>query len=270
MQGRFEGLTEAQFEIFKPLLPPEHTGRGRPYAPFHRVFNSIIWILITGARWCDLPKGEQWAPKSTAHRWLGIWQADGTWEKIFAHILGMAEVSGLIDWGRASVDGSFVPGKGGGEEVEHGYKGKGITIHAIVDGNGMPVSMTSTGAAGDERAQVENLLDDINVQTGNVGRPKKRPDALQGDKGYDSRSLRDKVRRRGISPMFPRRLWPNRKPPIGRPPAKPIDRWKVERTFAWLQKKFRRIVVRWERKNKYWMGFLFLAFSMIWVERILS
>ena len=29
----------------------------------------------------------------------------------------------------------FPPGKGGGELVEYGYKGKGVTIHSLVDAN---------------------------------------------------------------------------------------------------------------------------------------
>jgi len=65
------------------------------------------------------------------------------------------------------------------------------------------------------------------------------------------------------------RLWSNRKTPKGRPPNKPIDRWKVERTFVWLQKKYRRLVVRWERKNRYWLGFVLLALCIIWIEKIL-
>jgi transposase len=270
MQGRFEGLNAAQFGLIEPILPPPRTGRGRPEAPALRVLNTIIWVLVNGAKWCSVPEGEQWSPKSTAHDRLGKWQEDGTWAKVLAVLLGMAENAGLIDWLRASADGSFVPGKGGGEDVCHGYKGKGLTVHALADGNGMPLSVTSTGASGSEREQVEVLLDAVDIRTGKVGRPKKRPGALQTDKGYDSRELRNKVRRRGIAPMIPRRSWPNRKRPVGRPPSEPVDRWKIERTFAWLQIKFRRLAVRWERKNKYWRGFLCLALCLLWIERILS
>ena len=269
MQKRFEGLNQDQFKIFEPFLPSQRTERGRPYAKFIKVLNTIIWVLVNGAKWVNVPKGEQWSPKSTAHDWLGKWQADGTWEKILFHILSIAESAELINWERASIDGAFVAGKGGGEDVQHGYKGKGLTLHCLVDGNGMPFGLKSTGAAESEREQVVILLDYVNIKTGKVGRPKKRPGALQGDKGYDSRSLRNTIRKRRITPMIPRRSWPNRKAPKGRPPGKPIDRWKVERTFAWLQKKFRRLVVRWERKNRYWFGFILLALCLIWIDKIL-
>ena len=45
----------------------------------------------------------------------------------------------------------FSRGKGGGEEIEYGFKGKGTTTHLLVDENGAPVAFTSTAANGDER-----------------------------------------------------------------------------------------------------------------------
>jgi len=270
MQGRFEGLTKEQFSLIEPSLPKPRKGRGCPEVPAYQVINTILWVLINGAKWSSVPEGEQWCPKSTAHDRLGKWEKDGTWAKILARLCGIAEFLGLIGWERASVDGHFVAGKGGGEDVDYGHKGKGVTVHLLVDENGMPLSADSTEASASEKDEVEALIDAIDVQSGKVGRPKKCPEALQADKGYDSKELRKKIRRRGITPMIPRRSWPNRKSPVGRPPSKPIDRWKVERTFAWLQSKFRRLNCRWEREDKYWLGFLCFGLSMLWVEKILS
>ncbi len=268
MSGKFTGLTDVEWAVIEPLLPeqPKKSGKGRPHAFFRDILNTILWVLITGARWIDAPRGKGFGARSTSHRWLGIWTTDETWSKIKALLMGQAHELGLIDWSRSSVDGSFAAGKGGGEDVQYGFKGKGVTIHALVDGNGLPLSVISTGAAESERAQVEPLIDRIETITGKTGRPRKRPDAIQGDKGYDSRTLRDHIRHRGITPMIPRRSWQNRKPPKGRPPNKPVDRWKVERTFAWLQRKYRRLVVRWERRNKYWNGFVMFAVCLLWVN----
>lgn len=271
MPGKFCGLTDPEWEITEPLLPavPPKPEKGRPHAPFRDIINTIMWVLITGARWDDVPTGEGFGKRSTSHRWLGIWESDGTWSGIKARPAGKAQDSGLIDWGRASADGAFAAGKGGGEGVRYGFKGKGVTIHAMVDGNGNPLSVISTGADESERSQVEPLIDNAEVRTGKVGRPKKLPEALQADKGYDSRELRDRLRRRGITPMISRRSWPDRKPPLGRPPNKPVDRWKVERSFAWFQRKYRRLVVRWERRKKYWEGFLILAVCLFWIKVLL-
>lgn len=270
MQGRFEGLSETQYRLIEPLFPPPRTGPGRPEAPVLKVPNTILWVLINGAEWCSVPGGEQRAPKSAAHDRPGKRQEDGTWASIYARLCGIAELSDLIGRNRASADGMSVPGKGGGQDVGHGYKGKGLTVHVLADDSGMPLSAASTGASGSEREQVEALLDAVDIQTGRAGRPEKRPGALQTDKGYDSRELRNKVRGRGISPMIPRRSWPKRKQPVGRPPSKPVDRWKIERTSAWLQIKYRRLTVRRERKNRYRRGFLCPGLCMLWIERILS
>lgn len=163
----------------------------------------------------------------------------------------------------------FPPGKGGGENVEYGYKGKGVTIHALIDGQGMPLAVCSTSAKVYEPTQVEPLLDSIFLLHGQVGRPRKRPNCLQADAGYDTKNLRSKLKHRGIRARISKNQRARKTQKSGRPLLKPIDRWKCERTFAWLQRKFRRLVVRWERRNNYWQGFLAFCVCYLWIERIL-
>ena len=40
--------------------------------------------------------------------------------------------------------GLFPPGAGGGEEVAYARKGKGILIHTLTQGNGMPIANLTT------------------------------------------------------------------------------------------------------------------------------
>lgn len=160
----------------------------------------------------------------------------------------------------------FSRGKGGGEEVEYGFKGKGTTTHLLIDGNGSPMAFTSTAASGDERGQVEPLLD----------RVEKHIDAalaegiipiLEADKGYDAEQLRDKLLRRKIFPWICRRKKPGREAERVESILKRI-RWKVERAISWLQRKFRRLAVRWERKARYWKGFLTFSLITFWINRL--
>ena len=44
--------------------------------------------------------------------------------------------------------------KGGSEQVNYGYKGKGVTIHSLVDGEGNPLAVLVTVANESERGQV--------------------------------------------------------------------------------------------------------------------
>ena len=62
----------------------------------------------------------------------------------------------------------FPPGKGGGEGVDYGYKGKGVTIHALSDGQGMPIAVVSTSAKASEPEQVEPLLDAVFLLNGRI------------------------------------------------------------------------------------------------------
>ena len=271
MPGRFCGLTDRQWEITEPLLPGSPKRKpGQPHAPFREILNTILWVLITGARWIDVPDDDGFGKRSTSHRWLGIWESDGTWERIMSCFLGMAENAGLIDWERGSADSSFSAGKGGGEGVRHGFKGKGVSLHLLADGNGNPLSVISTDAAAGEREQIVPLIESVRVRTGRRGRPKKRPSALQTDKGYDSRPLRNGLRRRGIVPMIPRRERPGRKKPRGRPPDKPADRRKAGRTSAWLQRRFGRLAVRRERREQYRKSLIPVAMIFYWLNKILG
>ena len=59
MSGRFEGLRDEQWKILSLFFPPppKKPGKGQPPADRRKVLNSILYILITGCRWCDLPRG---------------------------------------------------------------------------------------------------------------------------------------------------------------------------------------------------------------------
>ena len=110
MAGKFEGLTDLKWKIFEDIFPTSsQRSRGMPHTPFRYVLNTLLYILITGCRWCDVPTGDIWASKSSGHRWLTRWQSDGTMEKLQSRILGLAQEKGLINWNNGAVDGSFSP-----------------------------------------------------------------------------------------------------------------------------------------------------------------
>jgi transposase len=132
----------------------------------------------------------------------------------------------------------------------------------------MPLSTGTTPANGDERAQVIPLLDTLHVRTGKQGRPRKRLKVLAADKGYDAKDLRQCLRRRGIRPQIPKRVWKTKRP-CGRPIKRAVPRFQAERTFAWFQRKYRRLVVRWERLAVCFNAFLAMAVIHIWIQRLI-
>ncbi|WP_347566666.1 MULTISPECIES: transposase [unclassified Neochlamydia] len=73
----------------------------------------------------------------------------------------------------------------------YGYKGKGMTTHLLVDGNGSPLSFEVTSAKGDERKQVEKLIDPHQGKLQRLYEFHPIIPILRADKGYDSEELRD-------------------------------------------------------------------------------
>jgi transposase len=64
MAGRFEGLSDAEWKLFEDIYPgKERKGRGMPVVHQREILNSLLFIFISGSRWCDLPRGPQWASK---------------------------------------------------------------------------------------------------------------------------------------------------------------------------------------------------------------
>ena len=127
---------------------------------------------------------------------------------------------------------------------------------------------STTAANGSEREQIIPLLDSVKLKTLKPGRPKKRVRVLAADKGYDSKEKRSVLRKRGIRPQLPKRNYKTKKN-CGRPIKISVPRFQQERCFAWYQRKYRRLVVRWERQKVNFDAFLFLATIHIWINKLL-
>lgn len=160
----------------------------------------------------------------------------------------------------------FPPGKGGGAGVARGGKGKGILIHSLTEGRGMPVANRTTPANGDERAHLLPWLDAVQVHTGQRGRPRQRLRGIATEKGYDAKALRHHRRQRGSRAQIPKRVWQTQNN-RGRPSKQVVPRFQAERTCAWLQKTSRRLVIRWERLTACFEAFLALATMHRWIHR---
>jgi hypothetical protein len=132
----------------------------------------------------------------------------------------------------------------------------------------MPLANRTTPANGDERAQVLPLLDAVKSRTGKRGRPRKRLRVIATEKGYEAKAWREKLRKRGLRAQIPKRVWKTKKH-RGRPITQVVPRFQAERTFAWFPKKYRRLVVRWERITACFEAFLTLATIHIWVHRLI-
>jgi transposase len=103
------------------------------------------------------------------------------------------------------------------------------------------------------------VVDEVAPVAGPVGRPRRRPDKLHADKGYDYRTCRRALRRRGIMGRIARK---------GIESAKHLGqhRYVIERTLEWVSR-FRRLARRYERKATHFLGFAQLACAVICYRR---
>ena len=136
----------------------------------------------------------------------------------------------------------------------------GSKHHLICDGKGTPFKVITTAANVNDVTQTLALVDGIPPVAGKPGRPRRRPDALLGDKGYDSNPNRRELRRRRILPVISRKGAPNIKD-LGK------LRYVVEQTFSLLHH-FKRLAVRWERRLDLHDAFVSLACSLICWRRL--
>ncbi|WP_435839387.1 IS5 family transposase, partial [Streptomyces anthocyanicus] len=172
---------------------------------------------------------------------------------------GPSRLARVQDSGSSPVDSSHVRAlKKGGQHtgpspVDRGRAGS--KHHLITDGHGTPLAVLLTGGNRNDVTQLLPLLDAIPPVRGRVGRPRRKPDALFADRGYDHDIYRDQVRARGIVPAIARRGTLHGT-------ALGTYRWVVERSFAWLHG-FRRLRIRWERRSDIHEALLRLACCLI-------
>jgi transposase len=109
-----------------------------------------------------------------------------------------------------------------------------------------------------EATRAEAVMEQIAIPQP-LGRPRKRPQKLAGDKAYRARHVRDWLWRYGIKPVIPRK---DNERKIGRPPV--LDKLSygrravIENCVGWL-KECRRIVTRFEKLAVSYLGMLKLA-----------
>src|ERR671918_1175853 len=98
------------------------------------------------------------------------------------------------------------PGEKGGSKVGTTKRGKGTKWMVLVDSAGTPLGAYLDAASPAEVTLLEKTLKTVAVgRPGTPGRPRKRPQRLIADRGYDSNPLRARLARRGIEPIIPAR-----------------------------------------------------------------
>ncbi|MCZ1004181.1 IS5 family transposase [Streptomyces mirabilis] len=253
-------VSDELWSLIEPLLPEPGPKlvEGRPRIPDRQALCGILFVLHTGIQWEYLPQELGFGSGMTCWRRLAAWNEAGVWEALHLVLLKKLRAAGKLDWSRAVIDSSHVraarPGpKSGPSPVDRARPGS--KHHLIVEGRGIPLAASLTGGNRNDVTQLLPLLDKIPAVAGVVGRPRHRPDSLLADRGYDHDKYRRLLWQRGIRPVIARR-GEEHGSGLG------IFRYVVERTIAWLHG-YRRLRIRWERRDDIHEAFLNLAVCLI-------
>ena len=73
-------LTEAQWAIVEPLLPPPVPAGAPRITKFREVLNAIFYLLENGCKWSALP--HDFPPEGTVRDYFHQWRRSGLWERI--------------------------------------------------------------------------------------------------------------------------------------------------------------------------------------------
>lgn len=128
----------------------------------------------------------------------------------------------------------------------------------MVEADGLPLGLVVDGA---NRHDVK--LTEATIKSIVVKRPKptkEKPQGLCLDKGYDSDEVRGLLAEFGFTAHIKGRG--EEAQAIKRKAGFKARRWVVERTHSWMNR-FRRILIRWEKKAANYIAFLHLACAII-------
>ena len=73
-------LTDAEWALVAPLIPPAKRGGNKRTVDVREVVNGIMYILGTGCQWAALPR--DLPPRSTVNSYFLRWQHDRTLDRL--------------------------------------------------------------------------------------------------------------------------------------------------------------------------------------------
>jgi putative transposase len=231
-------VTDEQWALIEPLLPPAKHGGAPRTVNLRLVFNSILYLDKTGCQWAMLPK--DLAKRSTAFDYFSAWKKEGTWQKIMDTLRRQVRVAAgrEPEPQKAAIDSQTVKGSeaGGPRGYDGGKKINGRKRHIVVDTLGLLMVVVITSANVDDGTGAPEVLNRLSADHTS------RLDEIRGDSKYNNRAL-DRYLEQSRAKY---KVTVVERPKGAQGLAHLPYRWVVERTNAW-NGKYRRNSKDYER-----------------------
>ncbi len=265
-------LTQKEFEEHvEPYLSKAERGFVCKI-PLYKIFNYILYVLYTGCQWHmlpidRLPSGKPEITYKGIYYRFSKWCKDGSFEKVWHN--STDSIKNLLDLSEINIDGTHTVAKKGGESAvwQGRKKAKTTNILPVTDKKGYPVA--STGIIPGNHHDAFDLENNLrNIFNDMKGRKLPVSGAhFNADSAFDTKGARKICFNNKVIPNIAENTRNRKSPRRGRPRLfnEKIYRNRFagsERTFAWIDK-FRRLLIRFERNDKYFYGFHCIAFAMI-------
>ncbi|MEW2410664.1 IS5 family transposase [Streptomyces griseoviridis] len=258
-------VSDGLWEIARPLIPPSRVrpqGGGTQDTPDETLFAAIVYVLVGGCAWRQLPPCFA-ISKSTAHRRFLIWSRAGFWGYLHEAVSHRLVDGGLIDVTRVVSTPPTSGLKKGGDHtgpspVDRGKPGS--KMHVLSDANGLPLLVgVPAGNTHDSEGLKPMIGGHQTRHDPHRGRYFK-PQRLHADKAYDRADLRRWLRWKRIGVRIARKG-------IESSERSGRRRWVIERTMSWLSG-YRRLSPRYARDPRNYPAFLGLAAALCCYKRL--
>ena len=138
--SRTQILTDEQWARIEPLLPSSKGKQSRPFRDHRQVLEGIAYRYRVGCAWRDVP--DMYGPWQTLWKRHARFSRDGTWDRIHAQLLAVADAEGEIGW-QLSIDSTV------SRVHQHGAT---LSREAVIDlpshTGGLPELQETAGRAG--------------------------------------------------------------------------------------------------------------------------